>query len=205
MEEYNLRVFIMVTHIVCGALPLGIIVTSDEKKPTLVDALELYQSATSDFGFYGATASGPQVFMTDNCYELNVVGLLDKLTTEFDQHRCNKLLSVASGKFDGIYSRRFKGNMKKKEGVGFQVPTVEDQKLAFENTSKVGENLFVVPSMSEEGESYLVDMNTGFCQCKIGLNGSPCKHQYLLWINKVSTSINFLPMFSKEQRQLLYS
>jgi hypothetical protein len=70
MEEYNLRVFIMVTHSVCGALPLGIVVTSDEKKPTLVDALELYQSATSDFGFYGATASGPRVFMTDNCYEL---------------------------------------------------------------------------------------------------------------------------------------
>jgi hypothetical protein len=134
--------------------------------------------------------------------EVNVVGLLDKLTTGFDQHYRNKLLSVASGKFDGIYSRRFKGNMKKKEGVGFQIPTVEDQKLAFENTSKVGENLFVVPSMSEEGESYLVDMNTGFCQCKIGLNGSPCKHQYLLWINKVSTSINFLPMFSKEQRQM---
>ena len=60
----------MVNHSVCAALPLGIIVTSDEKKPTLVDALELYQSATSNFGFYGATASGPQVFMTDNCYEL---------------------------------------------------------------------------------------------------------------------------------------
>lgn len=41
MEEYNLRMFIMVTHSVCGALPLGMIVTSDEKNPTLVDALEL--------------------------------------------------------------------------------------------------------------------------------------------------------------------
>ena len=60
----------MVTHSVCGALPLGIIVTSDEKKPTLVDALELYKSAISNFGFYGAKASGPQIFMTDNCYEL---------------------------------------------------------------------------------------------------------------------------------------
>ena len=60
----------MVTHSVCGALPLGIIVTSDEKKPTLVDALELYKSATSNFGFYGATASGPQIFMTYNYYEL---------------------------------------------------------------------------------------------------------------------------------------
>ena len=34
--------------------------------------------------------------------DINVVGLLDKLTTEFDQHYHSKLLSVASGKFDGF-------------------------------------------------------------------------------------------------------
>ena len=90
--------------------------------------------------------------------EVNVVGLLDKLTTEFGQHYHNKLLSVASGKFDGVCSSRFKENKKKNEGVGFRIPNVEDQKLAIENTTKVGENLFVVPSMSNEGESYLVDM-----------------------------------------------
>lgn len=39
--------------------------------------------------------------------EVNVVALLDKFSTEFDQHYRNKLLAVASGKFDGIYSRRF--------------------------------------------------------------------------------------------------
>ena len=70
MEEYNLHVFIMVTHSVCGALPLVIIVTSDEKEQTLVDALQLYKSSMPDFGFYGAALSGPRVFMTDNCYEL---------------------------------------------------------------------------------------------------------------------------------------
>ena len=70
MEEYNLHVFIMVTHSVCGALPLVIIVTSDEKEQTLVDALQLYKSSMPDFGFYGASLSGPRVFMTDNCYEL---------------------------------------------------------------------------------------------------------------------------------------
>ena len=70
MEEYNLHVFIMVAHSVCGALPLGIIVTSDEKEQTLVDALQLYKSSMPDFGFYGASLSGPRIFMTDNCYEL---------------------------------------------------------------------------------------------------------------------------------------
>ena len=123
--------------------------------------------------------------------EVNVVGLLDKFTAEFGQHYHNKLLSVASGKYDGIYSRRFKGDGKNTEGVGFQLPTSEDQKIAMENTTKVGENMFVVLSMTEEGKKYLVDMNTGFCQCTTGMNGSPCKHQYLLWINKVSTDITF--------------
>jgi hypothetical protein len=68
MEEYNLRVFVMVTHSVCGALPLGIFITSDEKKQTLKDALELLKSCFSDLAFYGA--DGPRVFMTDNCSEL---------------------------------------------------------------------------------------------------------------------------------------
>lgn len=71
MEEYNLRVFIMVTHSVCGALPLGIVFTSDEKEQTLVDALQLFQSSLPEFAFYGASPStGPKVIMTDNCSEL---------------------------------------------------------------------------------------------------------------------------------------
>jgi hypothetical protein len=68
MEENNLRVFFMVTHSACGALPLAIFVTSDEKEQTLIDALELLKSCLPDFAFYGAHA--PKVFMTDNCYEL---------------------------------------------------------------------------------------------------------------------------------------
>lgn len=71
MEEYNLRVFIMVTHSVCGALPLGIMLTSDEKQQTLEDALQLFKSCLPDFSFHGASpTTGPKVFMTDNCYEL---------------------------------------------------------------------------------------------------------------------------------------
>jgi hypothetical protein len=58
----------MVTHSVCGTLPLGIFITSDEKEQTLKDALELLKSCFSDLAFYGA--DGPRVFMTDNCSEL---------------------------------------------------------------------------------------------------------------------------------------
>ena len=41
MDEFNLRVFLMVTHSVVGALPLGIILTSNEQTQTLVDAFSL--------------------------------------------------------------------------------------------------------------------------------------------------------------------
>ena len=38
--------------------------------------------------------------------------LLDKLLKEFEDHFKLKLLSVADGTFDGIYSNRFKGTSK---------------------------------------------------------------------------------------------
>ena len=34
-EEHNLKVFMMCTHSVAGALPYGILITSDEKESTL--------------------------------------------------------------------------------------------------------------------------------------------------------------------------
>ena len=68
MEEFNLLIFMMVTHSVCGALPLGIIITSDE---TVVDALSQFKSALPDDAFFGSSSlKGPKVFMTDNFLEL---------------------------------------------------------------------------------------------------------------------------------------
>eukprot|EP00112_Aurelia_sp_Birch-Aquarium-sp1_P025484 Seg8481.1 transcript_id=Seg8481.1/GoldUCD/mRNA.D3Y31 product="hypothetical protein" protein_id=Seg8481.1/GoldUCD/D3Y31 len=64
-----------------------------------------------------------------------------------------------------------------------------------------GENTYQVSSRSKTGAKYVVDMNSGFCECQTGVNGSPCKHQYILWCKKVATCLNFLPIFSQEQRQ----
>ena len=331
MEEFNLRVFLMVTHSVCGALPLGIVITSDETTETLANALAQLKSALPEDAFYGSSAAnGPKVFMTDNCLELkeaisqnwpdstqvlcvfhllqqiwrwlhdrnhgiaiddrphillafkqvlyaenedefqsqfeslledevalkypnfikyisvvyedreswamcyraelplrgnntnnyceaqflvikddvlnrqkevNVVGLIDKLTKELDEHYQNKLLSVASGKFDGIYSRRFAGfAKKKKEGLGFQKPSTEAQKQAVQELVHLGENAYKMKSFTQEETVYLVDMTLGVCQCRTGMNGAVCKHQYVLWANKVAHGSNFLPVFSAEQR-----
>lgn len=68
MEEYNLRVFVLVTHSVIGALPLGIFITSDEQKETLIFALGMFKAELPVDSFYGA--SWPSIIMTDNCDEL---------------------------------------------------------------------------------------------------------------------------------------
>ena len=47
--------------------------------------------------------------------------------------------------------------------------------------------------------TYLVDMNLGVCECKLSTNGAVCKHQFVLWTNKVAQGTNFLPVFSAEQ------
>ena len=332
MEEFNLRIFLMVTHSVTGALPLGIIVTSDVKTQTLIDALSLFKSSLPDYAFFGSSPDiGPKVIMTDNCLELrdslhhawphvtltlcifhilqqiwrwlydknhsinladrphmillvkcvmyalneddmiakydnlcndscvqkypnfmkyfenlyedreswalayrndlplrgnntnnfcesqflvlkdemlnrqkevNVVGLIDKFVDDFDMHYKNKLLSVASGKFEGNYSQRFKGFGKKvSSGIGFQVPSEQHQSQWVKEVICLGENTYQVSSLSKTGTKYVVDMNSGFCECQTGVNGSPCKHQYILWCKKVAPCLNFLPIFSQEQRQ----
>ena len=61
----------MVTHSVVGALPLGIILTSNEQTETLVDAFSLFKDNLPDYAFCGSGDKGPEVMMTDNCDELH--------------------------------------------------------------------------------------------------------------------------------------
>ena len=53
MEEHNLRVFVFCTHSVAGALPLGILITSDERTTTLVSGFALLRDCLpADASFY---------------------------------------------------------------------------------------------------------------------------------------------------------
>ena len=70
MEEYNLRVCILVMHSPVGALPLGVITTSVETTSTLIQAFDIYKQCLPENHFLGKDTNGPSVFMTDNCCEL---------------------------------------------------------------------------------------------------------------------------------------
>lgn len=51
--------------------------------------------------------------------------------------------------------------------------------------------------------SYTVDMSIGFCSCENGKDGSPCKHQYLLWSANIAHCINFVPVDQPHMRKKL--
>ena len=133
--------------------------------------------------------------------EYNVNALFQKLTFELNEHYKNKLLSVASGSFDGFYSPRFMGKSKKKEKMGYSLPSSLQFSKMVEGISDHGNNVFSVPSESSDDISYLVDLNAGTCECEIGVNGAPCKHQYTLWAFNKGISHSFLPVFNKEERK----
>ena len=68
MEELNLRVFLVCTHSVVGALPLGIVITSDETLSNLTAAFKHLKKCMGGDAFF--SAGSPSVIMTDNRDEL---------------------------------------------------------------------------------------------------------------------------------------
>ena len=68
MDEHNLRLFLFCTHSVAGALPLGIVITSDEQTETLVKEFSMFKEMLPENSFFNK--GFPDVFMTDNCAEL---------------------------------------------------------------------------------------------------------------------------------------
>ena len=93
---------------------------------------------------------------------------------------------------------RFKGD---NDNSKYCIPTKEERMFMSQRTEDNGNNLYRVPSRSEEEKYYTVDMTVGICECFVGRDGSPCAHQYVLWSENVSDSVNFIPYFSKEERQ----
>ena len=59
----------------------------------------------------------------------------------------------------------------------------------------------MVPSFTQQVTIYVVDMSNGFCTSHVGHDGSPCTHQYAIWVSNPLYARNFLPVFSKEERQ----
>ena len=69
-EEHNLKVFLLCTHSVAGALPCGLLITSDEKEATLKRGFEMLRNILPESAFFSSGKSvGPKTMITDNCKE----------------------------------------------------------------------------------------------------------------------------------------
>ena len=80
--------------------------------------------------------------------EYNVVGLIDKLTIDLEDHYKDKILSLADGIFDGQYRQRFMGKGKD-GGTGFKVPNEEEHDHYLRTVEQFSNNVFKVESLSE--------------------------------------------------------
>ena len=85
----------------------------------------------------------------------------------------------------------------------FRKPLVDETKSVLQRIVSLDDSNFIVPSLTVQNKVYHVDMTLAMCDCVIGMNGAPCKHQYLLWSSRMATSPNFLPIFSPSDRERL--
>ena len=60
--------------------------------------------------------------------------------------------------------------------------------------------MYKVPSFSKPDDHYYVNMELGVCDCEIGIDGSPCKHQYVTLMLHQNNA-NFIPYLSAEDRK----
>jgi hypothetical protein len=65
MHRHNYRLFLL-THLVAGGLPLGVLIVPSKKTSTIKVALELYNKLLNNDSLYGPELNGPVVFMTDD-------------------------------------------------------------------------------------------------------------------------------------------
>ncbi|XP_052131256.1 uncharacterized protein LOC127751567 [Frankliniella occidentalis] len=65
MDNNNARVFVILTpSVVCG-LPLGLLITSSEKEPVVLAALQLWKEVLPENAFYGRGSLGPKIIISD--------------------------------------------------------------------------------------------------------------------------------------------
>ena len=80
--------------------------------------------------------------------EDNVVGLIDKVTIDLEDHYKDKLLSLADGTLDGQYRQRFMGRGND-GGPGFKVPNHEEHDWFLCTVGQFSNNVFTLESLSE--------------------------------------------------------
>jgi len=96
----------------------------------------------------------------------NVVALLDFIMSVGEEYFTLQILNHAHGR--NLETQRLYTKLCSK---------IIDINIS--DIKKINESIYVIPSVSNKSETYLVNIDNGVCTCKMGHTGSFCKHQYL--------------------------
>ena len=103
-----------------------------------------------------------------------------------------RLLDIGNGRFGAFRNTKSRYLLKKKIN------------LKKEQIFEIGESNFIVESEKTPDVFYRVDMRTGFCECKAGMNCGPCKHKRAIATHKGFAEFSVLPEFDANIRGLYH-
>lgn len=119
----------------------------------------------------------------------NVVALLDFIMSVGEEYFTLRILNHAHGRH--LETQR--------------LYTKLCSKMIDINTSdvkKINESTYVIPSVNNSSDTYIVNIDNGVCTCKMGHTGSFCKHQ--AWIHKnIKSQLPNAPAVTLEERLAL--
>lgn len=94
----------------------------------------------------------------------NLAELLDVVLDDSEYYK-KRLLDIGNGRFGDFHPSKSRYVLKK-------VTAIKESQIA-----DIGDSKFIVESEKNPDVVYHVDMISGFCECKSGMNCGPCKHK----------------------------
>ena len=119
----------------------------------------------------------------------NLIQMFQFVTEIMERYYKSKLLSIAYTRVDRFISLRYQG--------------LNAKQYSKDSITKLSDSTFSVPSKTERGVKYWVDMSIGQCTCPQGKDGSPCSHQAAIVLHYGSLSVNCIPVMDPTAKQKL--
>ena len=120
----------------------------------------------------------------------NLPDLLDILLDDSVYYQ-KRLLDIGNARF-GAFTNTKSRYLSKKNNI------------AEENIFDIGESNFIVESELSPDIHYYVNMISGFCECKAGLNCGPCKHKKAISTHKGLAEFSVLPEHDPKMRAMYH-
>ncbi|XP_076050088.1 uncharacterized protein LOC143030765 [Oratosquilla oratoria] len=155
------------------------------------DDLNVRNNNTNNYAEASMWIMKDQILERTKAY--NVIQLVDFIVTRLEAYYERRIIDVCNNRLDRVLQSRF-------------LPSVAAGcKINPDEIEQVDEDLYMVPSETDETVGYVVHLGQGVCSCKIGMTGGPCKHQYLVIKTYNAQSCwNFIPVNDPAMRMLLY-